>query len=177
MYIEDIKSDLRKQGAREVERMSIKAVGKIIETNNYIMSFDQPKIPEKIMRCHNCQKYGHHEDNCKGWQVCGKCGQQDPCHHSDKSDYPYKCATCGCDHPVYVRSGKVILMNQEPHLIPPELQRHQLRKEILHQTTWKHPHKLIFQQEKLREENGDNNGHTTSLMCNGKISFQNTLKR
>ena len=60
-------------------------------------------IPNPL-RCNNCQKYGHHEDNCSSRQVCGKCGQQDPDHHSDKCDYPYKCANCGGDHPVYARS-------------------------------------------------------------------------
>ena len=46
------------------------------------MTFDQPKIPERIkvdytrerveqfipnpLCCYNCQKYGHHKDNCRG---------------------------------------------------------------------------------------------------------------
>ena len=84
------------------------------------MTFDQPKILEKIkvgytmerveqfipnpLHCYNCQKYGHHEDNCRGRQVCDKCGQQDPDHHSDNCNYLYKCANCGGDHPVYARS-------------------------------------------------------------------------
>ena len=83
-------------------------------------TFDQPKIPEKIkvgytmerveqfipypLRCYNCQKYSHHEDNCRGQQVCGKCGQQDPDHHSDNCNNPYKHANCRGNHSIYARS-------------------------------------------------------------------------
>ena len=56
------------------------------------------------MRCYNCQKYGHHEDNCRGRQVCGKCGQQNPDRHSDNCNNLYKCVNCGGNHPVYIRS-------------------------------------------------------------------------
>ena len=27
------------------------------------------------LRCHNCQKYGHHEDRCSKDPICSKCGQ------------------------------------------------------------------------------------------------------
>ena len=118
--IEEIKKELKKQGVTEVKRVTIKKEGKLIETNTYIMTFDQPKIPEKIkvgytmerveqfipnpLRCYNCQKYGPHEDNCRGRQVCGKCSQQDPDYHSDNCNNPYKCANCRGNHPIYARS-------------------------------------------------------------------------
>ena len=86
--IEEIKKEMKKQGVTEVKRVTMKKEGKLIETNTYIMTFDQPKIPEKIkvgytmerveqfipnpLCCYNCQKYGHHEDNCRGQQVCGE---------------------------------------------------------------------------------------------------------
>ena len=56
------------------------------------------------MRYYNCQKYGHHEDNCRGRQVCGKSTQQDPDHHIDNCNNPYKCANCRGNLPVYARS-------------------------------------------------------------------------
>ena len=118
--IDEIKKEMKKQGVTEVKRVTIKKEGKLIETNTYIMTFDQPKIPVRIkvgytmerveqfipnpLRCYNCQKYGHHEDNCRGRQVCGKCAQQDPDHHIDNYDNPYKCANCRGDHPIYARS-------------------------------------------------------------------------
>ena len=96
--IEEIKKEMKKKGVTEVKRVTMKKEGKLIETNTYIMTFDQPKIPEKIkvgctmerveqfipnpLCCYNCQKYSHHEDNCRGRHVCGKCAQEDPGHHS-----------------------------------------------------------------------------------------------
>ena len=84
------------------------------------MHFNTPKIPEKIkvgytmerveqyipntLRCYKCQKYGHHEDNCRWREVCGKCGQQNPDRHINDCQFPCKCANCGGDHPVYARS-------------------------------------------------------------------------
>ena len=84
------------------------------------MHFNNPKIPGKIkvgytmvrveqyipnpLRCYKWQKYGHHEDNCRGREVCGKCGQQNPDYHINDCQFPCKCANCGGDHLVYVRS-------------------------------------------------------------------------
>ena len=91
--LEEIKSELKNQGVMDVKRITIKK-GKIIETNTYAMIFNRPSIPEKIkvgysmewveqfipnpLRCYKCQRYGLHEDNCKGKEVCGKFGQQNP---------------------------------------------------------------------------------------------------
>ena len=50
------------------------------------------------------ERVEHHEDNCRGKEVCGKCGQQNPDHHIDDCDFPSKCANCGGDHPVYLRT-------------------------------------------------------------------------
>ena len=84
------------------------------------MNFNTLKIPEKIkvgytmerveqyipnpLQCYKCQKYGHHEDNCRGCEVCGKCGQQNPDHHINDCQFPCKCANCSGDHLVYARS-------------------------------------------------------------------------
>ena len=82
--------EMKKQRVTEVKRISIKKERKTIETNTYVMTFNQSKIPEKIkvgyrmemveqyipnpLRCYKCQKYGHHECNCRGREVCMKCG-------------------------------------------------------------------------------------------------------
>ena len=104
----------------EVKRVSIKKEGKTIEPNTYIMHFNTPKIPEKVkvghtlervkqyipnpLWCYKCQKYSPHEDNCRGCEVCRKCGQQNSDHHINDCQFPYKCANCGSDHLVYARS-------------------------------------------------------------------------
>ena len=72
---------------------------KLIETNTYIITFDSPDIQEKIevdnnmekeeqfvlnpLRFYKCQKHGSHENNCGEWEVCGKCGQQEPENHTN----------------------------------------------------------------------------------------------
>ena len=56
------------------------------------------------LHCYNCQKYGYHKDNCRSRQVCGKCAQQDPDHHIDNYNSPYRYASCEGDHPIYARS-------------------------------------------------------------------------
>ena len=58
------------------------------------------------LRCYKCQKYGHHEDDCRGREVCGKCGQQNPDHHINDCQFPYKCANFGGGHQVYAKSCK-----------------------------------------------------------------------
>ena len=87
------------------------------------MTFNTPKIPDKIkvgysmekveqfvpnpLKCYRCQKYGHHEDSCRGREVCGKCGQRDPGHHMNECEFPNKCTNCGGDHLVYARSCNI----------------------------------------------------------------------
>lgn len=83
------------------------------------MTFNKPKIPEKIkigyhikrveqfipnpLRCYKCQRYGHHEEKCSNQAVCGRCGEGDPHHTTDQCREVCKCANCGGDHPVYAR--------------------------------------------------------------------------
>ena len=73
---------------------------KTIKTNTYVMTFNASKIPAKLkvgytmervkqfvpypLRSYKFQKYRHHEDACRGREVCGKCGQKDPVHHMNE---------------------------------------------------------------------------------------------
>ena len=104
----------------DVKRITIKKEGKIIETSTYAMTINRPTIPEKIkvgytmerveqfipnpLRCYKCQRYGHHEDNCRGKEGCGKFGQQNPDHYINDCDFPNKCVNCSGDYLVYSRS-------------------------------------------------------------------------
>ena len=105
-----------------MKRVSIKKEGKTIETNTYIMHFNIPKIPEKIkvgstterveqyipnpLRCYICQKYGHHKDNCRGREVCGKCGQQNFDHHNSHVNVPIVVAIIRCTQDLVRVGGK-----------------------------------------------------------------------
>ena len=56
------------------------------------------------LRCYKCQKHGHHEDACRGREVCGKCGQKDPDLQMNECEFPYRCSNSGGDHLVNARS-------------------------------------------------------------------------
>ena len=87
MYFGRNKKGVKRQDVIDV-RVSIKKEGKSIETNTYIMTFNTPRIPEKIkvgysmekveqfvpnpLRCYKCQKYGHQEDSCRGREMWPK---------------------------------------------------------------------------------------------------------
>ena len=78
--IMEIKNELKKQNVIDVKRITIKKQNEIIETNTYILTFNNPKPPLDIKigytvvkvqtyipnprRCHNCQKYGHLKQHC-----------------------------------------------------------------------------------------------------------------
>lgn len=102
-----------------MKRVSIKREGKIIEINTYILTFNTPIIPKEIkigynierveqfipnpLRCYNCQKFGHHEDGCRGRTACDKCGRRDPGHLTNECKETTNCANCGGDHLSYSR--------------------------------------------------------------------------
>ena len=94
--ITEIKNELKKQNVIDVKRITIKKQNEIIETNTYVLTFNNPKPPLEMKigytvvkvetyipnprRCHNCQKYGHLKEHCTRKQVCVKCGEQEPNH-------------------------------------------------------------------------------------------------
>ena len=49
------------------------------------------------MRCHNCQKYGHHEDRCSKDPICTKCGQTAE-HLENRCTNELHCVNCGEKH-------------------------------------------------------------------------------
>ena len=69
----------------------------------YTMERVEQYVPNPL-RCYKCPKYNHHEDNCRGREVCWKCGQQGTDHHINECELPNKCVNCGSDHLVYTRS-------------------------------------------------------------------------
>ena len=48
------------------------------------------------LRCHNCQKYGHHEDRCSKDPICSKCGQTE--HLESRCNNELHCVNCGEKH-------------------------------------------------------------------------------
>ena len=108
---DEIKSNFCKQGVTDAKQISIKRNDQIISTNTYILNFNSPKSPTEIkigylitkvetyipnpLRCHNCQKFGHHTEKCtrpptcKNWTETGN--------HID-CQQPQKCTNCKQNH-------------------------------------------------------------------------------
>ena len=51
-----------------------------------------------IIRCFNCQKFGHISSNCKSNQTCGHCSGNHSYNQCSKTEPP-KCANCHGNHP------------------------------------------------------------------------------
>ena len=83
---EEITVALGKQGSQTTKDK--RKVGQEIQTNTYIGTFCQLKIPKEIkigysfekveqwipapLRCFKCQRYSHHRKDCRGHQKCGR---------------------------------------------------------------------------------------------------------
>ena len=104
-------------GVTHVRRMKAKIKGVLKDTNNLVLTFKFAKRPSELkylgktipvtpyipnpLRCYKCQKFGHHENNCKSkTHVCAKCAGTD--HITVNCLNPVtKCANCGESHPSY----------------------------------------------------------------------------
>ena len=71
---------LRPHGVTGCKRFKIKKEGQSVETNTLLLTFDRVNVPKSLkifyrvvpvdvyvpnpLRCFNCQRFGHHENNC-----------------------------------------------------------------------------------------------------------------
>ena len=53
-----------------------------------------------LLRCFNCQRFGHHENNCPVdlGSDCERCGMRGHDHHCNHCTNPAKYVNCGKDH-------------------------------------------------------------------------------
>ena len=107
---------LRPQGVTGCKRFKIKKDGKTVETNTLLLTFNRVNVPKSLkifyrvvpvdvyvpnpLRCFNCQRFGHHENNCSEdpGSVCENCGADGHAHHTSQCKNPTKCINCGKDH-------------------------------------------------------------------------------
>ena len=88
--LDEIKSNICKQGVTDAKWISIKKNNQIISTDTYILNFNPPKSPTEIigylikkveiyitnpLRCHNCQEFGHHKEKHTRPPTCKNCGE------------------------------------------------------------------------------------------------------
>ena len=92
-------------------RVQSKKYGEMINTNTYILTFSTHKIPKEIkigyqkinvepyipnpLRCYQCHRFGHHQDQCTLPPVCRRCGKYDILKDCQRV---YKCANCQGNH-------------------------------------------------------------------------------
>ena len=107
---------LRPQGVTGCKRFKIKKDGKSVETNTLLLTFNRINVPKSLkifyrvipvdvyipnpLRCFNCQRFGHHENNCTEDQgsVCENCGADGHAHQTSQCKNPTKCINCGKGH-------------------------------------------------------------------------------
>ena len=107
---------LRPQGVTGCKRFKIKKDGKTVETNTLLLTFNRVNVPKSLrifyrvvpvdvyvpnpLRCFNCQRFGHHENNCSEdpGSVCENCGADGHSHHTSQCKNPTKCINCVKDH-------------------------------------------------------------------------------
>ena len=113
---ENIMEYLKPQGVTHVKRFTIRKNNEIVNTNTLFLTFNSVVTPKTLkifyqiiqvelyvpnpLRCLNCQKFGHHENNCPAdlGSVCEKCGTGNHDHLASQCKKPAKCVNCGENH-------------------------------------------------------------------------------
>ena len=113
---ENILEYLKPQGVTHVKRFTIRKNNERINTNTLLLTFNSVSTPKTLkifyqiiqvelyvpnpLRCFNCQKFGHHENNCPAdlGSVCEKCGTGNHDHLASQCKKPAKCVNCGENH-------------------------------------------------------------------------------
>ena len=121
--LEEIKSNLKSQAVSDVKRISVLRNGIRRDTHTYILTFSTPILPTSIkvgfqsvkvdvyvpnpLRCYRCQRYGHHESNCRSTPVCPKCAFEGEDHDQKTCNNPPLCVNCKSSHPTYSKECSV----------------------------------------------------------------------
>ena len=113
---DEIVDYLKEQGVTACKRFKIKKDHETVETNTLLLTFNTVNVPKSLrifyrivpvdiyvpnpLRCFNCQRFGHHENNCPVdlGSVCANCGAGGHDHHTSACKNAPKCVNCGKDH-------------------------------------------------------------------------------
>ena len=104
------------QGVTAAKRFKVRKGHDFVDTNTILLTFNSVVPPKTLkifyriipvemyvpnpLRCFNCQRFGHHENNCPVdiGSVCERCGKGGDDHHTNQCTNPAKCVNCGKDH-------------------------------------------------------------------------------
>ena len=94
-----------------MNRVTLKKEGKVIPTNTLFLTFGCPELPKEVtvgylkvkvalfvpnlMRCFNCNKFGHTSQRCKVAAKCTGCGKDK---HEGQCERPKLCSNCNGPH-------------------------------------------------------------------------------
>ena len=113
---DNIRENLQEQGVIAAKRFKAKKGHDFVDTNTILLTFNSVVPPKTLkifyriipvemyvpnpLRCFNCQRFGHHENNCPVdiGSVCERCGKGGDDHHTNQCTNPAKCVNCGKDH-------------------------------------------------------------------------------
>ena len=113
---DNIRENLQEQGVIAAKRFKVKKGHDFVDTNTILLTFNSVVPPKTLkifyriipvemyvpnpLRCFNCQRFGHHENNCPVdiGSVCERCGKGGDDHHTNQCTNPAKCVNCGKDH-------------------------------------------------------------------------------
>ncbi|XP_043262994.1 uncharacterized protein LOC122403508 [Colletes gigas] len=115
--VEEIRAELADAGVIDVKRLQTTKDGVRVDSNSYILTFDSPTLPDRIMagylsipvrqyfppplRCFRCQRFGHTSMRCPNEEIC-KCGSKP--HGETACQSPPCCVNCHGPHFPYSRS-------------------------------------------------------------------------
>ena len=116
----EIRNKLKTQGVVEVHREMVKKEGKVIPTSILFLTFKQPEVPKEIvagylkvkvelfvpnlLRCFNCNKFGHTSQRCRTTAKCQRCGKGK---HEEQCGEPLICSNCKGPHAVSAKDYPV----------------------------------------------------------------------
>ena len=113
---DSIREYLQEQGATAAKRFIVRKGHDFVDTNTILLTFNSVVPPKTLkifyriipvemyvpnpLRCFNCQRFGHHENNCLVdiGSVCERCGKGGDDHHTNQCTKSAKCVNCGKDH-------------------------------------------------------------------------------
>ncbi|XP_066903062.1 uncharacterized protein, partial [Halyomorpha halys] len=125
--IEEIKDELKMQNVVDVKRMTFYKNNEKHESNNYLLTFNIPALPNEIKigyhnvnvrmfisnptRCMVCCRFGHTKLKCKKEPICRYCGTAK--HEGTQCSSPLKCVNCQEQHDSFSKTCKAFLKEKE----------------------------------------------------------------